>query len=337
MTQCGRQPARLIRTFSCASILVHQSGERSVRQSGSLVNTVRLGLIGDNIAASKSPELHQVAGRLCGLTVTYDLLVPAELRRSFEELFAQCASNGYRGLNITYPYKARVTSHVTIKDADIRVIGACNTVVFGMGMPAGANTDYTGFIAAFRNTFGDARPGVVAVAGAGGVGRAIGFALAQLGAAALRLVDVNAAKAEALRTAIHQTHRDVRVEVVRGIEDAASGADGLVNATPLGMDGLDGTAFPHSVFARQRWAFDAVYTPVQTEFVLAARASGLSVMTGYELYFYQGIDAFRIFTGCDIDPATLRHALQPLHRQQKIAQRRSNATNQANLPGAMSK
>ena len=62
----------------------------------------------------------------------------------------------------------------------------------------------------------------------------------------------DAAKAEALRTAIQQIHRDVRVEVVRGIEDAASGADGLVNATPLGMDGLNGTAFPHGVFARQR-------------------------------------------------------------------------------------
>ena len=86
------------------------------------------------------------------------------------------------------------------------------------------------------------------------------------------------------------------------------------------MDGRDGTAFPHSVFDRQRWAFDAVYTPVQTEFVLVARASELSVIIGYELYFYQGIDAFRIFTGCDIDPAALRHALQPLHRQQKIAQ-----------------
>ena len=60
-------------------------------------------------------------------------------------------------------------------------------------------------------------------------------------------------------------------------------------------------------------------------------------MTGYELYFYQSIDAFRIFTGCDIDPAALRHALQPLHRQQKIAQCRSNTTIQANLPRAISK
>jgi shikimate dehydrogenase len=181
------------------------------------------------------------------------------------------------------------------------------------------NTDYTGFIAAFRNTHGDVRPGVVAMAGTGGVGRAIGFALAQLGATVLRLFDVDAAKAEALRTAIQQVHRDVRVEIAGSIEEAASGADGLVNSTPLGMDRIGGTAFPGGVFTRQRWAFDAVYTPVDTEFVRAARAAGLSVMTGYELYFYQGVDAFRIFTGYSVDPTALRHALQRLHRPQRIA------------------
>jgi len=273
------------------------------------VTIVRLGLIGDNIAASKAPDLHRFAGRLCGLNVTYDLLVPAELQLSFEELFARCASGGYRGLNITYPYKERVTGQVTVADADVQATGACNTVVFN-GAAAGMNTDYTGFVAAFRNTFGDARPGVVAMAGAGGVGRAIGFALAQLGATALRLFDVDAAKAEALRTALMRTHRGVRIDVVHGIDDATRGADGLVNSTPLGMDRIGGTAFPPSAFARQRWAFDAVYTPIETEFVLAARAAGLSVMTGYELYFHQGIDAFQIFTGREVDAAALRAALQ---------------------------
>ena len=283
------------------------------------MTTVRLGLIGDNIAASRSPELHVIAGQLCGLNVTYDLLVPAELRLSFEALFDRCRSDDYRGLNITYPYKERVTEHVTIADADVRVIGACNTVVFEGLKPVGMNTDYTGFIDAFRNTYGDARPGVVAMAGAGGVGRAIGFALAQLGATALRLFDVEAAKAEALRTAIQQTHRDVHIDVADSIDDAASGADGLVNSSPLGMDRIGGTAFPGSLFARQRWAFDSVYTPVDTEFVRAARAAGLSVMTGYELYFYQGVDAFRIFTGCSVDPMALRHALQRLQQRQRIA------------------
>ncbi len=70
------------------------------------------------------------------------------------------------------------------------------------------------------------------------------------------------------------------------------------------------------MLARKRWAFDAVYSPVETEFIRDARDAGVEVMTGYELYFFQGVDAFRIFTGFDVDAVALRKALQPLQTQQ---------------------
>ena len=134
---------------------------------------IRLGLIGDNIAASSSPALHRLAGQLSGLTVTYDLLRPADLNRSFEEVLAWAESSGYRGLNITYPYKERVVAHLDVPDPAVRAVGACNTVLFGAGRPVGWNTDYSGFMAAYRHRFGDKPPGRVAMAGTGGVGRAI--------------------------------------------------------------------------------------------------------------------------------------------------------------------
>jgi shikimate dehydrogenase len=73
------------------------------------------------------------------------------------------------------------------------------------------------------------------------------------------------------------------------------------------------------MLTRKRWAFDAVYTPVETEFIRDARGAGVEVMTGYELYFFQGVDAFRIFTGFDVDAAVLRKALQPSQTQQVMA------------------
>jgi shikimate dehydrogenase len=85
------------------------------------------------------------------------------------------------------------------------------------------------------------------------------------------------------------------------------------------MERIGGTAFPPCMLTRKRWAFDAVYTPVDTEFIRDARGAGVEVMTGYELYFFQGVDAFRIFTGFDVDAAVLRKALQPSQTQQVMA------------------
>jgi len=276
------------------------------------VSVIRLGLIGDNIAASKAPELHRIAARMYGLDLTYELLVPHDLNLNFDAVFDRARDQGYRGLNITYPYKEKVVPRLKIDDPSVRSIGACNTVVFGPPQPAGANTDYTGFIAAFRNSFGTASPGVVAVAGNGGVGKAIGFALVRLGAKALRLFDRDRAKAENLARALATFYPGINVTVTASIEQASDGADGLVNGTPLGMVGHGGSAFPETVLNRQQWAFDAVYTPIDTPFLLGSRKAGLAVMSGYELYFHQGVDAFRIFTGCEIDPIALRNAIETL-------------------------
>ena len=273
-------------------------------------SAIRLGLIGDNIAASKAPALHQIAGRLCGLSVTYDLLQPADLGRTFEDVLWQCRDTGYRGVNITYPYKERVVARLQVDDPAIQAIGACNTVLFEGAQPRGCNTDYSGFIAAYRNTFGAATPGRVALAGAGGVGRAIGFALAGLGASELRLFDLDNRKSIALAEAIRCVHKHTRIQIPVTIEEAAKDADALVNATPVGMIGIGGCPFPRELISEQSWAFDAVYTPVDTPFMLAAHAAGLSAMSGYELFLYQGIDAFRYFTGREVAEDRLREELK---------------------------
>lgn len=271
---------------------------------------IRLGLIGDNIAASSSPALHRIAGQLTGRPVTYDLLVPAERGASFEDVLARAESTGYNGINVTYPYKERVVGHLDISDPAVRAIGACNTVLFGNGKPQGWNTDYSGFIAAYHKTFGKTPPGRVAMAGAGGVGRAIAFALCKLGAAELRLFDIDPRKASGMAGALAAVATTTKVTVAASVEDATKDADGLVNSTPIGMVGIGGTPFPASTLRGKRWAFDAVYTPVETPFVVTSRAAGLAVMSGYELFFYQGVDAFRHFTGQNVPEQPLREALR---------------------------
>ncbi len=75
------------------------------------------------------------------------------------------------------------------------------------------------------------------------------------------------------------------------------------------MAGYPGSAVPLDGLGPQSWAFEAVYTPINTPFKLAAEAAGLRVLSGYELFFHQGIEAFRIFTGRTPDPDALRRLL----------------------------
>jgi shikimate dehydrogenase len=273
------------------------------------VTGVRLGLIGDNIARSKSPLLHVEAGRLCGLEVSYERLVPADMGLSFEAVFERCRGGGFHGINITYPYKEQVVPLVRIDEPEVSRLGACNTVLFSGTCAAGYNTDHSGFLAAYRSVFAGRRPGTVAMAGAGGVGKAIAFALAVLEARHLRLFDSHRERANALAQSIGAAATGMAVEVCSDIAQAASGADGLVNCTPLGMTGYPGTAVPAALMGTAKWAFDAVYTPVETEFLTDARAAGLEVVSGYELYFHQGVDAFRLFTGKEVDQMALRSIL----------------------------
>lgn len=271
---------------------------------------LHLGLIGDNIRRSSSPRLHRLAGRQNGLEVQYDSLIPADLRKPFDQIFADCRAAGYRGLNITYPYKEIAAKSVKIEDPQVHRIGAVNTVVFDDRGVLGFNTDYSGFIAAYRAIRGTLPPGPTAMVGTGGVGRAVAFGLLTLGASEIRLLDCNPAKAHALAADLTEASPDTTIVVETQPEALAKGAKGLINCTPLGMDGNPGTVIPCAAMAGSEWVFDAVYTPVNTQFIQDAEAEHLQIISGYELFFFQGVNAWGYFSGLPLDQALLRDDLR---------------------------
>jgi shikimate dehydrogenase len=268
-----------------------------------------LGLIGDNIAASRAPVLHGLAGQQSGITVRYDRLVPADLQQDFDAVFADCAAGGYRGINVTYPYKERVTRQLRIDDPLVRAMGACNTVIFDADGPRGYNTDYSGFVAAYGHVRGAAPTGPVLMVGSGGVGRAVAFGLARLGTRDLRIVDHDPVKARALASALDVAAPEMTVSLHGDVITAAAGAAGLINCTPVGMVGYDGTPVPQAAMSGAEWAFDAVYTPVRTRFLTESEEQGLVILSGWELFFYQGVHAWAHFAGTPLDEGALRAAL----------------------------
>ena len=270
---------------------------------------LKLGLVGDNIASSRAPQLHVTAGRLSGLDVTYERLVPRDLGKTFGEVFEFAKRSGFAGLNITYPYKEQVVARVTIDDPHVRTMGAVNTVVFTADGPRGYNTDHSGFVQAYRHVLAGTLPGTVCLIGSGGAGKAVAVGLADLKAKVIRCVDLDAHKAQALADRLVSLDSDTSVEVFTDAVAAARGADGLVNCTPVGMTGLEGTPLIADAMNGASWAFDAIYTPVETQFLKDAESAGLAVMSGYELFLGQGVDAWHIFTGLPLNRDDLRTAI----------------------------
>lgn len=274
-----------------------------------MTGILQLGLIGDNIARSRSPLLHVLAGRQNGVKVRYDRLIPKDMGKAFDAVFDHCVTGDFRGINVTYPYKERVTDRLKIDDALVRAMGACNTVIFQDDGPHGHNTDFSGFTAAYARVRGDAETGPVLMIGTGGVGRAVAFGLARLGTTELRLVDRDPARAEAMADDLREAAPQMTITTHAEAETAAQGAAGLINCTPVGMVGYEGTPLPAAAMTGAEWAFDAVYTPADTQFLGDAEAAGLTIISGWELFFYQGVHAWKLFAGLPLDEDALRHEL----------------------------
>ncbi len=253
------------------------------------------GLIGAPIAHSASPALHQQAADALGVRCHYQLIEVAGAGRDELKLLLEGVRRlGFAGVNVTFPYKEAVVDLLDELSPGAALIGAVNTVVVRDGRLTGYNTDTTGFAQAVTPLVTASSHRAVAVIGAGGVGKAIAFALAGLGVSELRIFDTDHAKAAHLAARL-EGH--VKTTVTHSVEDALRGVAGVVNGSPVGMLPSLGAPVPDKLLHAGLWVADAVYSPLWTPLLTTARAKGATVMTGRELAIYQAADAFELFTG----------------------------------------
>jgi shikimate dehydrogenase len=256
-----------------------------------------LGLIGAPIAHSAAPAMHEAAAQNLGLRCHYQLIeIAGADANKLRALLDGVRHLGFAGVNVTYPYKEAVVGLLDELSPDAAAMGAVNTVVARHGRLIGHNTDSSGFARAAAALVAQSGQGSVALIGAGGVGKAIAFALANLGVAALRIFDTDRAKAENL---VRLLGPRVHAVVADSIQAAAKAAAGLVNATPVGMLPSRDSPVPEALLHSGLWVADAVYYPLWTPLLMAAKAAGARVMTGRELAIYQAADAFELFTGLE--------------------------------------
>lgn len=264
-----------------------------------------VGLIGAGIQRSLTPALHEAEARHQGLHLHYQLI---DLDRGtgggdqLPSLVSAARVMGFDGLNITYPCKQAVIPLLDALSEEARAMGAVNTVVCRDGQLFGHNTDGSGWRWGFERTLPDAALDRVVLLGAGGAGSAIAHALLRMGTQELVLVDTDAARGEVLaRTLSAQYPHAGRVVATPDPAPAIRGADGLVHATPTGMDKLPGLPLAASLLHPRLWVAEIVYFPLETALLQAARARGCRVVDGGTMAVGQAVGAFRHFTGLEPD------------------------------------
>ncbi len=289
---------------------------------------MKAGLIGHGIAGSLTPAMHEAEGGALGLDYTYARFDTAQRpwrEMSLAELLDAAERAELAGVNITHPFKIEAAGFADELVGAARSLGAINTMVFRGGRRIGHNTDHLGFRTALSRDLAGAAFDRVLVVGAGGAGAAVALALIDHGVGRLMIHD----RAEA--TAADLAHRLMaarpQADVVAldgdGIDHAA--LDGVVNATPMGMDSHPGTAIDVAKLSPAAWVADIVYFPLETALLAAARARGLTVMTGAGMAVFQAVGSFELFTGARADPARMIAHFERLQRAKDVGRRERGA------------
>ena len=277
---------------------------------------VLTGLIGAPIKHSATPTTHEVAARALGLLCHYHLIeIAGADSAKLRAILDGVRLIGFAGVNVTFPYKEAVIPLLDDLSTDARAMGAVNTVVIRDGKLTGHNTDATGFARAAATLVEGSGRGPVAIVGAGGVGKACAFALASLDVRDIRLFDTDPGRVTALKTSLGDR---ATVTVAASVEAALQGAVGLINGTPIGMLPSRDSPVSADLLHAGLWVADAVYSPLWTPLLLAAKEKGAKTMTGRDLAIYQGVDAFKLFTGFDPSPEVMGEAFDAVMKRRAM-------------------
>lgn len=270
---------------------------------------VLAGLAGRGILESRTPWMHEREGRAQGLQLTYALFDFTDRHWQDDDLarlLDACQRVGFAGINVTFPFKQAIIPLLDELSDGARAIGAVNTVAFQDGRRIGHNTDVTGFAEGFRAGLGQTAPGTVLQIGCGGAGSATAHALlGMLGAERVLLSDTDPVRAGALHAQLVAAYGADRAVLCDDPVAAAAEADGLLNATPMGMDKFPGMPLAARAIEPRHWVGDIVYFPLVTEFLAEARRKGCRVLDGSGMAVGQAADAFGIFTGQAPDRARM--------------------------------
>jgi shikimate dehydrogenase len=274
-------------------------------------NGPQLGVLGDPIAHSLSPAMHNAA--IAALVPTHPHLSGLQYHRlhitadELPEALRLLHTAGFIGVNLTVPHKiAALTLTASLSPAAQRA-ASVNTLVRTPNGWDGHTTDGPGFLAALReNSGGTVQGREVVLLGSGGAARAVATACLDAGCTTLRVYNRDRQRAADLALALD----DPRVTAA-GLDEiiAPAGDAVIINCTVLGLKSSDPSAFPATLLKPGQFVFDTTYGQTTSRLLLDAQALGVSHADGRAMLRWQGALAFQLWTGILPPASPMRHAL----------------------------
>ena len=278
-----------------------------------------VGVIGDPVQHSRSPQMHNAAIVERKLDYVY---VPFHVRSGeLREAIEGFKALNVLGVNVTIPHKQTVMPILDDVSHEATLIGAANTLLFCDGRVSGDNTDAQGFLRAMTEEGIDIPVGGSAVVlGAGGAARAVVVALALSGLGLITVANRTGWKAiqfEKNLATISETEISAVDLASNQLNSAIRSADLLVNTTSVGMQETDQLLIDPDSLNPGTIVYEIVYTPPETPLLRVAREKGCQTIGGIGMLVHQGAIAFEKWIGIVPNVETMRIALEQALYQKK--------------------
>ena len=266
---------------------------------------IRLGVLGDPVEHSLSPQMQNAALKHCKIDRQYARfhILPNQLG----EAVGLIRKREFVGVNLTIPHKIGALEFVDSLDENVKRIGAANVIKIEGGKARGFNTDGRGFSRAIREEFSvDLRDLRVLVLGAGGDARAIALQCAKENCKRLVIANGTFEKGQKLADSLRIFFEGPKVfgpvprlQAIRWEEAAfrfqVANVDLIVNATPVGLNRGDLSPIPSRLLAPHVMVYDTIYSAKRTPLVAAALEAGARAANGLSMLLHQGALAFEIW------------------------------------------
>jgi shikimate dehydrogenase len=268
-------------------------------------------VIGNPVAHSLSPAIHNAAFEALGLDYVYLAFKVENVKEAMEKVRA---TENFRGLSVTIPHKIEALKYMDeIAEVD-RAIGSINTVIHEQNKLIGRGTDGPSALKALADAGVDLENKTVLMLGAGGAARAIAFPLTgTLKLRQLSMLDINETLLQQLRGDLQRgTSTPITAEPLTGpsLAKAMVAADVVIHCTSVGMHPReDASLVPPELFRPEQVVFDIVYTPLETRLLAEARRRGCTVIRGSEMFINQAALQFKYFTGLDAPVEIMRRVV----------------------------
>lgn len=275
-------------TSYISEIFIKIMEESKKYQDYFIKNKSLYGLIGEKLAHSLSPDIHELIFKEKSMNGNYEILEIS--KENISKVLNELNKTSFKGVNVTIPYKVDIMKYINEISEEARKIGAVNTIKFYNGKTIGYNTDYFGFKKILEKWHIDVKGKKAVVLGSGGAATMVYYCLLKKGVDEITIVTRDK-KAQHKKDVFPKAHI-LEYENLDELKDKYI----IVNTTPCGMyPNINEAPVPMEFLGNFKWAVDLIYNPEETLFLKYAREKGISYVNGLYMLVAQAVAAEEIW------------------------------------------